>query len=80
MPGMAIRHLEEVELISIVPRQHHKNGLEDDSYIQRHGPVAQIIEVVLDTGFHFSMESVSPRKPFTWAQPVIPGFTLCRIM
>src|SRR5262245_16765372 len=26
----------------------------------------------------FSMVSVSPRWPFTWAQPVMPGFTLWR--
>ena len=47
--------------------------------VQPQRPVAEVVQVVLDARAIFSTVSVSPRSPFTCAQPVMPGRTLWRI-
>ena len=40
--------------------------------------MVDVEQIVIDARCILSSVSVSPRKPFTCAQPVMPGFTLWR--
>ena len=66
--------------IRVVVAHDDEDGLEDDDEVEPQRPVAQVVEVVLDAAIILSRVSVSPRKPLTCAQPVMPGLTLWRSM
>ena len=51
---------------------------EDDFGIEQHGPTLDVLAIVLNASVNFSMERISPRSPWTCAQPVIPGLTRWR--
>ena len=44
-------------------------------YVEAQRPVLDVVEVVNDALVHGLHVAVSPRRPFTWAQPVMPGLT-----
>ena len=55
-----------------------KQRQQQDAQVKPERPVVDVTVIAIDAAFHLSSVSVSPRKPLTCAQPVMPGSTLCR--